>query len=84
MNLQGFSIFGTIFGYELLQVAEKQNFRTREGEEKMLETIIVILLVLWLIGFIGFGASVGNIIHVLLLLALIVLVIRLVSGRRVV
>ena len=84
MNIQLLIIFGTIFGYGLLQVAEKQNFRTSEGEEKMLETIIVVLLVLWLIGFFGFSAQIGGLVHILLLIALVVLVIRLVSGRRVV
>jgi hypothetical protein len=34
VKFQAFNIFGTVFGYEVLQIAEKQNFRTREGEEK--------------------------------------------------
>ena len=61
--------------------AYKSIFYT-EGENYMLETIIVILLVLWLLGLVT--ATGGSLIHLLLVVALVVFVIRLLTGRKVV
>lgn len=52
-----------------------------EGENYMLETIIVILLVLWLIGLVT-SNTFGGILHLLLLVALVVFIVRLLTGRR--
>lgn len=54
----------------------------KQGEQGMLETIIVILLVLWLLGVVT--STGGNLIYLLLVAALVVFVIRLISGRKVV
>lgn len=81
---QVFTLFGTVFGYKLLQIAEKAKFLDKGRKGKMLETIIVILLVLWLIGVIGFSGTFGYLIHILLVVALAVFVIRFLTGRKVV
>ena len=56
------------------------NVLRKDGETKMLWTILVILLILWLLGLIG-GVG-GSLIHLLLVIAAIVLIIQLVTGRR--
>jgi uncharacterized membrane protein len=52
----------------------------KEGDVKMLWTILVVLLILWLIGF--STGVVGNLIHLVLVIALVLLVINLITGRR--
>jgi hypothetical protein len=53
-----------------------------EGENPMLETLIVLLLLLWLIGLLT-SYTAGGLVHLLLVIAIVVIVIRVLQGRKV-
>jgi len=64
---------------EMLLSIQKSKFSI--GENKMLETVVLVLVILWLLGLIA-GHTFGGWIYLLLVIALAVLVIRFVSGRK--